>query len=122
MGILRKRLDRGAKFYGKACESILNFKFLCGAAGLPPEGRARLVPPSAARCLTTALPQRPLSPILDRGRRNGEQVTSTPIAEPQAHVGAMPILGLLGSMLSVQVGAAFAKSLFRCWGRKARPC
>ena len=43
-------------------------------------------------------------------------MTSTPIAEPQAHVGAMPILGLLGSMLSVQVGAAFAKSLFPVLG------
>ncbi|TGT70789.1 EamA family transporter [bacterium M00.F.Ca.ET.159.01.1.1] len=43
-------------------------------------------------------------------------MTSMPIAKPQAHVGAMPILGLLGSMLSVQVGAAFAKSLFPVLG------
>ncbi|TGR63531.1 EamA family transporter, partial [Mesorhizobium sp. M2D.F.Ca.ET.223.01.1.1] len=35
-------------------------------------------------------------------------MTSMPIAKPQAHVGAMPILGLLGSMLSVQVDAAFS--------------
>ncbi|TGQ12202.1 MULTISPECIES: EamA family transporter [unclassified Mesorhizobium] len=43
-------------------------------------------------------------------------MTSTPIAKPQAQVGAMPVLGLLGSMLSVQVGAAFAKSLFPVLG------
>jgi inner membrane transporter RhtA len=43
-------------------------------------------------------------------------VTSTPIAKPRAHVGAMPVLGLLGAMLSVQVGAAFAKGLFPLLG------
>ncbi|TGS10617.1 EamA family transporter [Mesorhizobium sp. M2E.F.Ca.ET.209.01.1.1] len=43
-------------------------------------------------------------------------MTSTPIAKPRAQVGAMPVLGLLGSMLSVQVGAAFAKSLFPVLG------
>ncbi|WP_292076433.1 DMT family transporter [Mesorhizobium sp.] len=36
--------------------------------------------------------------------------------KPDAHVGAMPVLGLLGSMLSVQVGAAFAKGLFPVLG------
>jgi inner membrane transporter RhtA len=39
-------------------------------------------------------------------------VTSTPIIKPVAESGTMPIVGLLGAMLSVQIGAAFAKSLF----------
>ncbi|MDX8534706.1 DMT family transporter [Mesorhizobium sp. VK25A] len=43
-------------------------------------------------------------------------MTSTPIAKPETHVGAMPVLGLLGAMLSVQVGAAFAKGLFPVLG------
>ncbi|TIV11886.1 MAG: EamA family transporter, partial [Mesorhizobium sp.] len=43
-------------------------------------------------------------------------MTSTPIAKPQAQMGAVPVLGLLGSMLSVQIGAAFAKGLFPVLG------
>ncbi|BCM18638.1 EamA family transporter [Mesorhizobium sp. J8] len=43
-------------------------------------------------------------------------MTSTPIAKPETHLGAMPVLGLLGAMLSVQVGAAFAKGLFPVLG------
>lgn len=48
------------------------------------------------------------------GQRDGEEVTSTPIAKPEA--AALPILGLLGAILSVQVGAAFAKGLFPVLG------
>jgi hypothetical protein len=55
MEILGNRLDGDAKFYRRARENILNFKFLCGSAGLLPERSGRLVPASAARCLTTAL-------------------------------------------------------------------
>ncbi|TIO79825.1 MAG: EamA family transporter, partial [Mesorhizobium sp.] len=43
-------------------------------------------------------------------------MTSTPSAKPQAQLGALPILGLLGAILSVQVGAAFAKGLFPVLG------
>ena len=43
-------------------------------------------------------------------------MTSTPIGKPETHVGAMPVLGLLGAILSVQVGAAFAKGLFPVLG------
>lgn len=39
-------------------------------------------------------------------------MTSTQTAKPEVQAGALPILGLLGAMLSVQVGAAFAKGLF----------
>ncbi|CDX28098.1 hypothetical protein MPLA_1350007 [Mesorhizobium sp. ORS 3359] len=59
MAILKERLDRSANFYRRVYGNILNFESLCVAAGLPPEGGGRLVPSSAARCLTTALPQRP---------------------------------------------------------------
>jgi inner membrane transporter RhtA len=37
-------------------------------------------------------------------------VTSTPVARPEA--GALPIAALLGAMVSIQIGAAFAKGLF----------
>jgi hypothetical protein len=67
MEILRNRLDGDAKFYVVVRENILNFKFLCGAAGLLPEGRGRLVPPSAARCLMTALSPGLISDF-DQGR------------------------------------------------------
>ncbi|WP_224610448.1 EamA family transporter [Mesorhizobium sp. CA7] len=40
----------------------------------------------------------------------------TQTAKPETHVGAMPVLGLLGAILSVQVGAAFAKGLFPVLG------
>jgi len=43
-------------------------------------------------------------------------LTSTQTAKPDSHVGAMPVLGLLGAILSVQVGAAFAKGLFPVLG------
>ncbi|MDX8528530.1 DMT family transporter [Mesorhizobium sp. MSK_1335] len=44
-------------------------------------------------------------------------MTSTQTAaKPETHVGAMPVLGLLGAILSVQVGAAFAKGLFPVLG------
>ncbi|RWG83493.1 EamA family transporter [Mesorhizobium sp.] len=43
-------------------------------------------------------------------------MTSTPIAKPQVHVGALPVIGLLGAILSVQLGAAFAKGLFPVLG------
>ncbi|WP_036258063.1 DMT family transporter [Mesorhizobium sp. WSM3224] len=43
-------------------------------------------------------------------------MTSTPIAKPEAQLGALPVLGLLGAILSVQVGAAFAKGLFPVLG------
>jgi inner membrane transporter RhtA len=43
-------------------------------------------------------------------------VTSTPIAKTPAHAGTLPVLGLLGAILSVQVGAAFAKGLFPVLG------
>ena len=43
-------------------------------------------------------------------------MTSTPIAKPEKQLGALPVVGLLGSMLSVQVGAAFAKGLFPVLG------
>ncbi|WP_246674939.1 EamA family transporter [Mesorhizobium sp. B4-1-3] len=39
-----------------------------------------------------------------------------PIAKPETHVGTMPVLGLLGAILSVQIGAAFAKGLFPVLG------
>lgn len=39
-------------------------------------------------------------------------MTSTPIAKPRADIGAMPIVALLGAMVSVQTGASFAKGLF----------
>jgi len=41
-------------------------------------------------------------------------LTSTETA--RTHAGSLPILGLLGAILSVQVGAAFAKSLFPALG------
>ena len=41
---------------------------------------------------------------------------TTQTAKPAAHMGALPVLGLLGSMLSVQIGAAFAKGLFPVLG------
>ncbi|TPK90631.1 DMT family transporter [Mesorhizobium sp. B2-4-16] len=43
-------------------------------------------------------------------------LTTARTAKPDAPVGAMPVLGLLGAMLSVQVGAAFAKGLFPVLG------
>ncbi|WP_246672391.1 DMT family transporter [Mesorhizobium sp. B3-1-6] len=43
-------------------------------------------------------------------------MTAAQEANQQAPVGAMPVLGLLGAMLSVQVGAAFAKGLFPVLG------
>ncbi|TPI37447.1 DMT family transporter [Mesorhizobium sp. B3-1-6] len=43
-------------------------------------------------------------------------LTAAQEANQQAPVGAMPVLGLLGAMLSVQVGAAFAKGLFPVLG------
>ncbi|MBZ9816557.1 DMT family transporter [Mesorhizobium sp. CA7] len=43
-------------------------------------------------------------------------MTLTQTAKPETHVGAMPVLGLLGAILSVQVGAAFAKGLFPVLG------
>ncbi|WP_246672240.1 MULTISPECIES: DMT family transporter [unclassified Mesorhizobium] len=43
-------------------------------------------------------------------------MTTARTAKPDAPVGAMPVLGLLGAMLSVQVGAAFAKGLFPVLG------
>ncbi|CDX56634.1 threonine and homoserine efflux system [Mesorhizobium plurifarium] len=43
-------------------------------------------------------------------------MTTTQTARQEPHVGAMPVLGLLGAMLSVQVGAAFAKGLFPVLG------
>lgn len=43
-------------------------------------------------------------------------MTTTQTAKPDARMGALPVLGLLGSMLSVQVGAAFAKGLFPVLG------
>ncbi|TGP20371.1 MULTISPECIES: DMT family transporter [unclassified Mesorhizobium] len=43
-------------------------------------------------------------------------MTSTPIAKPEAQLGALPVVGLLGAILSVQVGAAFAKGLFPVLG------
>ncbi|WP_254634254.1 DMT family transporter [Mesorhizobium sp. GbtcB19] len=43
-------------------------------------------------------------------------MSSTQAASQETHVGAMPVIGLLGSMLSVQVGAAFAKGLFPVLG------
>lgn len=43
-------------------------------------------------------------------------MTSTSIAKPQAQLGALSVLGLLGAILSVQVGAAFAKGLFPVLG------
>jgi len=43
-------------------------------------------------------------------------LTSTQAVNQETHVGAMPVLGLLGAILSVQVGAAFAKGLFPVLG------
>ncbi|RUU51273.1 EamA family transporter, partial [Mesorhizobium sp. M2C.T.Ca.TU.009.01.2.1] len=43
-------------------------------------------------------------------------LTTTQTARQEPYVGAMPVLGLLGAMLSVQVGAAFAKGLFPVLG------
>ncbi|CDX61808.1 threonine and homoserine efflux system [Mesorhizobium plurifarium] len=43
-------------------------------------------------------------------------MTTTQTARQEPHVGTMPVLGLLGAMLSVQVGAAFAKGLFPVLG------
>lgn len=43
-------------------------------------------------------------------------LTTTNAAQSQTHAGSLPILGLLGAILSVQVGAAFAKSLFPALG------
>ncbi|MEI9403779.1 DMT family transporter [Mesorhizobium argentiipisi] len=43
-------------------------------------------------------------------------MTTAQAADQERHVGAMPVLGLLGAMLSVQVGAAFAKGLFPVLG------
>jgi inner membrane transporter RhtA len=37
-------------------------------------------------------------------------------AQPRTHAGSLPMFGLLGAILSVQVGAAFAKSLFPVLG------
>lgn len=53
-------------------------------------------------------------PLTMRGREM--EMTSTPIAKARAEAGALPILGLLGAILSVQVGAAFAKGLFPVLG------
>lgn len=39
-------------------------------------------------------------------------MTSTPIAKSAAEAGAIPLVALLGAMMSVQIGAAFAKGLF----------
>lgn len=47
---------------------------------------------------------------------DGDHVTSTQTAKPPAHAGTLPVIGLLGAMLSVQVGAAFAKGLFPVLG------
>jgi len=52
------------------------------------------------------------APSAGRHARAGETVTTTPIVKPVAEAGTMPIVGLLGAMLSVQIGAAFAKGLF----------
>ena len=41
---------------------------------------------------------------------------SSPAVSSVPAVGALPILGLLGAILSVQVGAAFAKGLFPVLG------
>ncbi|TPN76013.1 DMT family transporter [Mesorhizobium sp. CU2] len=43
-------------------------------------------------------------------------MSTTQTAKPDAHMGALPVLGLLGAILSVQVGAAFAKGLFPVLG------
>jgi len=43
-------------------------------------------------------------------------LTSTQAIKPDTHTGALPVLGLLGAILSVQVGAAFAKGLFPVLG------
>lgn len=43
-------------------------------------------------------------------------LTTGQAANQESHVGAMPVLGLLGAILSVQVGAAFAKGLFPVLG------
>ncbi|MBZ9849363.1 DMT family transporter [Mesorhizobium sp. CA14] len=43
-------------------------------------------------------------------------MTTGQAANQESHVGAMPVLGLLGAILSVQVGAAFAKGLFPVLG------
>jgi len=43
-------------------------------------------------------------------------LTSTQAVKPDIHTGALPVLGLLGAILSVQVGAAFAKGLFPALG------
>ena len=57
-----------------------------------------------------------LAPYLrPRTKGIGNKVTSTQIAKPAA-VGGLPVLGLLGAILSVQVGAAFAKGLFPALG------
>jgi len=47
---------------------------------------------------------------------DGDHVTATQTAKPPAQVGALPVIGLLGAILSVQVGAAFAKGLFPVLG------
>lgn len=46
----------------------------------------------------------------------GEECMSSPAVSSAPGVGAMPVFGLLGAMLSVQLGAAFAKSLFPVLG------
>ncbi|WP_246684897.1 DMT family transporter [Mesorhizobium sp. B2-7-1] len=43
-------------------------------------------------------------------------MTTAQAANQETPVGAMPVLGLLGAILSVQVGAAFAKGLFPVLG------
>ncbi|TPJ43795.1 DMT family transporter [Mesorhizobium sp. B2-7-1] len=43
-------------------------------------------------------------------------LTTAQAANQETPVGAMPVLGLLGAILSVQVGAAFAKGLFPVLG------
>ncbi|TIT69661.1 MAG: EamA family transporter, partial [Mesorhizobium sp.] len=43
-------------------------------------------------------------------------MVSTQTVKPGTQAGALPILGLLGAVLSVQVGAAFAKGLFPVLG------
>ncbi|MBZ9761501.1 DMT family transporter [Mesorhizobium sp. CA8] len=43
-------------------------------------------------------------------------MTTAQAVNQESHVGAMPVLGLLGAMMSVQVGAAFAKGLFPVLG------
>ncbi|RWD86708.1 MAG: DMT family transporter [Mesorhizobium sp.] len=53
---------------------------------------------------------------LGRCVAGGEEVVSTQTVKPGTQAGALPILGLLGAVLSVQVGAAFAKGLFPVLG------